>query len=250
MALRLTPVPGATSVWSTKVDHTQEHDDRTIAFSIVAEIVKFASGSDQAANVPVPTVAIIKQAQRPVLCPQRTPLLVQRTGECCPVPVLPDIPLMIHGRSNRALPGIAGITRVLRRRDMIRKIDDAILGYRRHPAALIRIKVLYFLIDGVLLGSAIFASRAVGTETELPLLVAALAVLFFSGSLPASFIGFGVMEPLGVALLAEPGTASAAQIVAMLVLFRCYILLVGLAGSLFALRGDLTLEPSESPERR
>ena len=107
--------------------------------------------------------------------------------------------------SVRAFPGVAGIVKALRRREILRKVDDAILEYRQHPAALIRITVLSFLIHGFLLASAIVASRAVGMETELPLLVAALAVLFFSGSLPISFMGFGVMEPLGVALLAEPG---------------------------------------------
>jgi uncharacterized membrane protein YbhN (UPF0104 family) len=146
----------------------------------------------------------------------------------------------------RSIPGVSGIVRALRRREMLRKIDDAILEYRQHPAALIRITVLSFLIHGLLLASAIVASRAVGMESELPLLVAALAVLFFSGSLPISFMGFGVMEPLGVALLSEPGVASAAQIIAMLVLYRFFILQVGLVGSLFVLKGDFSLEPPQS----
>jgi len=158
--------------------------------------------------------------------------------------------LFYYSNTVRALPGIAELMRVLRRREIIRKIDDAMLDYRRHPAVLIRITVLSFLIHGFLFTSAIVASRAVGMETELPLLVAALAVLFVSASLPISFMGFGVMEPLGVALLSEPGSASAAQIVAMLVLYRCFILQVGLVGSLFVLRGDLTLEPTESSKQR
>ena len=58
------------------------------------------------------------------------------------------------------------------------------------------------------------------------------------------------MEPLGVALLAEPGVASAAQIVAMLVLYRLFILQVGLVGSIFVLKGDFSLEPPESTRPR
>ncbi len=149
----------------------------------------------------------------------------------------------------RSLYGVAGIVRALRKREVLRKIDDAILAYRQHPGVLIRITIISFLIHGSLLASAIVASRAVGMQTEIPLLVAALAVVLFAGSLPISFMGFGVMEPLGVAILTEPGVASAAQIVAMLVLYRCYLLVVGLVGSLFVLRGDLSLTPPESSEQ-
>jgi uncharacterized membrane protein YbhN (UPF0104 family) len=82
----------------------------------------------------------------------------------------------------------------------------------------------------LLLGTAA-CGWAVGMTTPLASLLFSLTLVWFVGSLPISIMGFGVMEPLAIALLARGPTATSGQVMGMLLLARTALLLQVLPGA-------------------
>ena len=84
---------------------------------------------------------------------------------------------------------------------------------------------------------------AVGARHELIVILAVMPILFIAAAVPLTWQGAGVMELLGIALLAGPGVATVSQVIALLVLYRALEFTWGLAGSLLMLGGDIQLHP-------
>jgi hypothetical protein len=70
-----------------------------------------------------------------------------------------------------------------------------------------------------------------------------MPIIFIAAAIPLTWQGAGVMEVVGIGLLAGVGLASVNQIVAMLLLYRCLELAWGLTGSILMLRGDIEIHP-------
>jgi uncharacterized membrane protein YbhN (UPF0104 family) len=89
------------------------------------------------------------------------------------------------------------------------------------------------------------AGQALGIDHPLALMVAVLPVVFLAGSVPITPQGIGVMEWLALTLLEDPFSATANQIVGMLLLFRLCLMAYALIGSLLLVRGDIRLHPED-----
>ena len=70
-----------------------------------------------------------------------------------------------------------------------------------------------------------------------------MPILFLAAAVPLTWQGAGVMEVLGIALLAVPGVASVNQVVGLLVLYRCLELTWGLVGASLMMGGGVRLHP-------
>ena len=75
-----------------------------------------------------------------------------------------------------------------------------------------------------------------------------MPIIFIAASIPLTWQGAGVMEVVGISLLAGVGMANVNQIVAMLLLYRGLELAWGLAGSVLMLRGDIEIHPEPLSE--
>ncbi len=106
----------------------------------------------------------------------------------------------------------------------------ALVAYRDHQATLLGAIGCSFIGHFLMIGSCIFAARAVGIATSWQELLVMLSLIFIIGAVPISLFGLGVMEVAAVALLAA--SASAAQVVSMLVLYRCALIAASLPGGL------------------
>jgi hypothetical protein len=106
----------------------------------------------------------------------------------------------------------------------------AVVAYRHHHATLLGGFACSILGHILLIGSCIFAARAVGITTSWQELLVLLSLIFIIGAVPISLFGLGVMEVAAVALLA--GSANATQVVSMLVLYRCALIAASLPGGL------------------
>jgi uncharacterized membrane protein YbhN (UPF0104 family) len=106
----------------------------------------------------------------------------------------------------------------------------ALVAYRDHHAILLGALAISFIGHFLMIGSCVFAARAVGITTSWQELFVLLPLIFIIGSVPISLFGLGVMEVAAVALLA--GSAAATQVVSMLVLYRCAMIAAALPGGL------------------
>lgn len=146
-----------------------------------------------------------------------------------------------------------GISRVLNRlpeTSLLRKVDAMVVAYRHHKATVVGALALSVGTHSLLVISSAFSGWAVGMPTTLTVLMAVLPLVFLIGALPLSFMGFGVIEPAGIALLAVDGGATASQVVIMLVLVRTYQAMFALIGAWFVMTGHLhfhSLEESTTP---
>ena len=96
----------------------------------------------------------------------------------------------------------------------------------------------------ILLASAAGACAwAVGATHDITVILAVMPILFLAAAVPLTWQGAGVMEVLGIALLAVPGVASVNQVVGLLVLYRCLELSWGLVGATLMLGGGISLHP-------
>ena len=148
------------------------------------------------------------------------------------------------GRIRRSL-GISWLITRFHEDNLVRRIDEATVAYRRHPYALFMALVLAVPVHVLTIVSAAFTGWAIGMGTELSVLLAVLPLVILAGSIPVSFMGFGVMEPIAIQLL-EGETATVNQIVTMIVLFRVYLILYSMIGAIFLMRGRLHLQPIDA----
>lgn len=129
------------------------------------------------------------------------------------------------------------------------KIDEAVTGYRHHGGVVLGSVAISVPVHTVICIATAMTGYAIGVETPLLILIAALPIAFITGALPLTLMGMGVMEPTLYGLLRE-GTATNAgvtfnQAAAMLMGFRAYFLAYALIGGLFVLTKGVSL--SEKP---
>ena len=128
------------------------------------------------------------------------------------------------------------------------RILDAAHAYGSHPAAVISATSISVVVQVLLASAAGCCGWAIGIHHELPTVLIAMPIIFIAASIPLTWQGAGVMEVVGVGLLAGVGMASVNQIVVMLLLYRCLELFWGLAGSVLMLRGDIEIHPSPTED--
>ena len=145
--------------------------------------------------------------------------------------------------------GINWVVSKLPEDGLLRRIDEAVVAYRRHRGALLGALALALPAQLVMVFSGAFSGWAVGMPTTMVMfktLLVILPLVLLAGAVPVSFMGFGVIEPVGRALLvgAEPGVTPN-QVVTMLVLIRLYAIVYSLLGAVFLTRGNLTLHSND-----
>jgi uncharacterized protein (TIRG00374 family) len=141
-----------------------------------------------------------------------------------------------------------GINRVVSRLPedgLLRRIDEAVVAYRHHRGALLGALALALPVQVVLVLCGAFSGWALGMPTTMVMfktLLVILPLVLLAGAVPISFMGFGVIEPVGRALLVGAELrVTPNQIVTMLVLIRLYAIVYSLLGAVFLTRGNLTL---------
>lgn len=148
---------------------------------------------------------------------------------------------------------VIGLNRLLSRmRDShpLYRLDQTILAYRHHRDAVAGAVGLSMMAHLLNLSAAILAGWAVGISHGYLMMLTILPLIFMAGSLPMTYLGLGVMEGLGRAMLEQPELASANQIVGMLMILRLYMIFYGLIGSIVVIRGGIRLHPPvEEAER-
>lgn len=154
------------------------------------------------------------------------------------------VAIIYFSRTLRRLLGLEWVLSVLPAKGLLGRIDEAAVAYRDHKWSLVTAVVLSLpvhLAQGI---ATALAGFALGMSANLLMsLLTILPVLFFVGAVPITFLGFGTMEPLGVALLKDDVHATTNQIVGMLILYRLFQIVYGLMGSLLLLRGEIHLFP-------
>lgn len=123
------------------------------------------------------------------------------------------------------------------------RVVDAATAYKRHPGAVAAATGVSVCVQVLLAAAAGCCAWAVGARHELIVILAVMPILFIAAAVPLTWQGAGVMELLGIALLAGPGVATVSQVIALLVLYRALEFTWGLAGSLLMLGGDIQLHP-------
>ncbi|MDE0889458.1 MAG: lysylphosphatidylglycerol synthase transmembrane domain-containing protein [Phycisphaerales bacterium] len=123
------------------------------------------------------------------------------------------------------------------------RILDAAHAYGSHPAAVASATSISVIVQVLLASAAGCCGWAIGIHHDLPAVLVAMPIIFIAAAIPLTWQGAGVMEVVGIGLLAGVGLASVNQIVAMLLLYRCLELAWGLTGSILMLRGDIEIHP-------
>ena len=147
--------------------------------------------------------------------------------------------------------GYNRLINLLGENNLLRRADEAAFAYRDHKLAVLGAVSISLPVPVFFIMSGVFSGWAVGLPDNAPMLVTLLAILpliVLIGALPISFMGFGVMEPAGIALLAAHGPATPNQVVTMLVLMRIYQILYSVLGAMFLIRGHLSIHPEDIAE--
>ncbi len=124
-------------------------------------------------------------------------------------------------------------------------IDEAAVAYAHHKPTVLMTVGLSVLVHICLVSATSLAGYALGINVGFGLLLVVLPVLMLAGAMPLTYQGLGVMEGLAMAFLLGPDTATANQLVGMLLMFRLYLMAYGLVGTVFLLQGDIHLHPQE-----
>ncbi|MEL7087316.1 MAG: lysylphosphatidylglycerol synthase domain-containing protein [Planctomycetota bacterium] len=146
----------------------------------------------------------------------------------------------------RKLLGLDMLTRL----SVFQKIDDAVRGYRDHLPTLLATVGLSVPVHLALSVATGMAGYAIGVPTPMLVLITALPIVFIVGALPLTFMGLGVMEPTAIALLTGgEDSATANQVIAMLMAWRAYLLAYAIIGGAVMLGkgmhlNDLSPEPT------
>jgi len=139
----------------------------------------------------------------------------------------------------------------LQQENPLRRLDDAAAAYRSHLTDLFWALVMSMPVHLLAVLSISISGYGLGVSTPLVTLIAVLPLVLLAGALPLSFMGFGVMEPIGIALLAGT-SATTNQVVTMLVLVRVYQIAWSSFGAIFVVRGGLSLadtSPDTEPRK-
>jgi len=143
----------------------------------------------------------------------------------------------------RRLIGLHRLLSNMRDTHPLYRLDQTILAYRHHRGTVAGAVGLSMGVHLLNLSAAILAGWAVGISHGYLMMLTILPLIFMAGSLPMTYLGLGVMEGLGRAMLEQPELASANQIVGMLMMVRLYMIFFGLVGSIFVFKGDIHLHP-------
>ncbi len=133
-------------------------------------------------------------------------------------------------------------------RSALRKVDAAAVAYRRHPRTLVAAVLVSLPGHVACVSSAALAGYALGMDAPYGLLLTVIPVLMLGGAMPFTYQGLGVMEAMGGALLVDPPGVFFNQIAGMLLMYRVYLILYGLCGAVWVLRGDIDLHVPEADE--
>ncbi len=126
------------------------------------------------------------------------------------------------------------------------RLEEALRAYGRHGGTIAAAIGASVIVQLCLAAAAACCAWSLGSHHSIWVLLAAMPVLFLVAAVPLTWQGVGVMEALGIALLAMPGLATVNQVVGTLLLYRVLELSWALMGGLMLLRGDIQLR-SESP---
>lgn len=126
------------------------------------------------------------------------------------------------------------------------RLEEALRAYGRHGGTIAAATGVSVIVQLCLAAAAACCAWSLGSGHSLWILLAAMPVLFLAAAIPLTWQGVGVMEAVGIALLAMPGLATVNQVVGTLLLYRVLELSWALMGGVLLLRGDIRLRP-ESP---
>ncbi len=138
--------------------------------------------------------------------------------------------------------GVTWAMSKLPRGGLIEAVKQAVGAYRHHKGAVAGAVSIGVAGHVMIVTTGIFSGWALGMATSVVEMAAVLPLVMMAGALPMSFMGFGVMEPAGIALLGDGTAATNNQVVVMLVLIRLYPILYSVLGALFLARGRLDLK--------
>jgi glycosyltransferase 2 family protein len=141
---------------------------------------------------------------------------------------------------SRALNRWTGLDRVIAwslGRPRLAPAVGALVAYRDHHGTLAGGLALSLIGHVLMLGACILAGRAIGIATPWPELFMMLSLVFLIGAVPISLFGLGIMEVSAVALLSA--TASANQVVSMLVIYRMAVIASAVPGGLLLIGTDV-----------
>jgi uncharacterized protein (TIRG00374 family) len=135
----------------------------------------------------------------------------------------------------------------------VRKIDEALSGYREHRGALLAVVGISLPVHICLSLATALAGLAVGAPTPVIVLMTILPVVFLVGALPLGLMGLGFMEATAYPLFSagEAGNITVNQVVAMLNAYRGALLTFGLIGAGVMLFSGLKIKeltPDESEQ--
>jgi uncharacterized membrane protein YbhN (UPF0104 family) len=139
--------------------------------------------------------------------------------------------LVYYSAIARRLLGLPWVMARLERLAPIGGLRQAAAVYRSRHREVALAALLSLAGFALLLIGTAACGWAVGMTTPLAGLLFSLTLVWFVGSLPISIMGFGVMEPLAIALLARDATATGGQVMGMLLLARTALLLQVLPGA-------------------
>ena len=133
------------------------------------------------------------------------------------------------------LPGRAG---------RLRHLDNAAVAYARHKGALAGAVLMSLPIHLLVALSIATAGYALGITQPMGYLLGTVPVAVLVGSLPISGpLGLGPMDVVTVGLLADGVRATAHQAAMMMVVYRGYVVVLGLLGAIGLLKGGIHLHP-------
>ncbi len=152
-------------------------------------------------------------------------------------------------RTMRKALGLNWIVGKFRPGGLLQRIDEAAVAYGNHRPTVGSAVAISVFVHILLVSATGAAGYALGMSTPYGVLLTVVPVLFMVGAIPLTYQGLGVMEGLAIALLKYPGSATANQLVGMLLLVRLYQVFYGLLGSTFLLRGDIHMHPEQQPQQ-
>jgi uncharacterized membrane protein YbhN (UPF0104 family) len=126
------------------------------------------------------------------------------------------------------------------------RLEEALRAYGRHRSTIAAATGVSVVVQLCLAAAAACCAWSLGSEHSLWVLLAAMPVLFLVAAVPLTWQGVGVMEAVGIGLLAAPGLATVNQVVGTLILYRVLELTWALLGGVLLLRGDVQLRPEST----
>jgi len=126
---------------------------------------------------------------------------------------------------------------------MLSRIENAVHAYGSHRASVAGATAVSVIVQILLAMAATTAGLSLGMDHDLGVILAIMPVLFLAAAVPMTWQGVGVMEGLGIVLLATPGLATPNQVIGMLLIYRGYELTWSLIGATLLLKGDVHLHP-------